>query len=55
MRCRSTGVTLNRNLFETALRYLLVDSAEYTVQLFEGSGSHWKKTRYTISCAPQKD
>lgn len=39
------GVTLNRNLFETALRYLLVDSAEYTVQFYEGSGSHWKKTR----------
>lgn len=43
--CPCTGVTLNRNLFETALRYLLVDSAEYSVQLFEGSGSHWKKTR----------
>ena len=39
------GVTLNRNLFETALRHLLVDSADYMVQLFEGSGSHWKKTR----------
>ena len=48
MCCCCTGVTLNRNLFETALRYLLVDSAEYTVQLFEGSGSHWKKTRYTF-------
>ena len=38
-------MTLNRNLFETALRHLLVDSADYMVQLFEGSGSHWKKTR----------
>lgn len=46
------GVTLNRNLFETALRYLLVDSAEYTVQLYEGSGSHWKKTRYSAPNTP---
>ena len=44
MPCRFTGVTLNRNLFETALRYLLVDSAEYTVQLFEGSGSQCNNT-----------
>ena len=50
--CPCAGVTLNRNLFETALRYLLVDSAEYTVQLFEGSGSHWKKTRYIIFLSP---
>lgn len=46
------GVTLNRNLFETALRYLLVDSAEYTVQLYEGSGSHWKKTRCSAPNTP---
>ena len=41
-------MTLNRNLFETALRHLLVDSADYMVQLFEGSGSHWKKTRCVL-------
>ena len=48
-------MTLNRNLFETALRHLLVDSADYMVQLFEGSGSHWKKTRCVqlhIKCPP---
>ena len=39
------GVTLNKNLFETALHYLLVDNGEYTVQLFEGSGAQWRKTR----------
>ena len=40
-----TGVTLNKNLFETALRHLLVESAEYSVQMFEGSGTQWRKTR----------
>ena len=52
------GVTLNRNLFETALRHLLVDSADYMVQLFEGSGSHWKKTRCVllhIKCPNARD
>ncbi|KAK9908301.1 hypothetical protein WJX75_005715 [Coccomyxa subellipsoidea] len=39
------GVTLNKNLFETALRHLLVESAEYSVQMFEGSGTQWRKTR----------
>jgi hypothetical protein len=38
-------VTLNRNLFESALHHLLVDTAEYVVQLFEGSGANWRKTR----------
>lgn len=39
------GVTLNKNLFETALHHLLVESGEYSVQLYEGSGSSWRKTR----------
>ena len=38
-------MTLNRNLFETALHHLLMDSAEHIVQLFEGSGAQWRKTR----------
>ena len=29
-----------------------MDSAEYTVQLYEGSGSHWKKTRYSAPSTP---
>ena len=44
------GVTLNKNLFETALHFLLVESAEYHVQLFEGSGSSWRKTRCGAAC-----
>ncbi|KAK9813003.1 hypothetical protein WJX72_007194 [[Myrmecia] bisecta] len=39
------GVTLNRNLYETVLREFLVERAEHTVQLFEGHGASWKKTR----------
>ena len=39
------GVTLNKNLFETALHYLLVESGEHSVHLYEGSGSSWRKTR----------
>lgn len=49
------GVTLNRNLFETVLRHLLVESAEYSVQMFEGSGSQWRKTRHApdLACGDQ--
>ncbi|KAK9842053.1 hypothetical protein WJX81_006373 [Elliptochloris bilobata] len=39
------GVTLSRNLFEGVLRELLVERAEHTVQLFEGSGTQWRKAR----------
>lgn len=41
-------MTLNKNLFETALRHLLVESAEYSVQMFEGSGTQWRKTRQVL-------
>ncbi|KAL3140673.1 hypothetical protein ABBQ32_005238 [Trebouxia sp. C0010 RCD-2024] len=39
------GVTLNRSLYETVLRELLLDRAEHTVELYEGSGSAWRKVR----------
>eukprot|EP00884_Botryococcus_braunii_P018504 jgi/Botrbrau1/5337/Bobra.0346s0011.1 len=39
------GVAVNRNLYETILRDLLIERAEHTVQLFEGSGSQWRKTK----------
>ena len=42
---RAAGVTLSRGLFENMLRDLLVERAEYTVQLFEGSGTQWRKAR----------
>lgn len=40
------GVTLNRNLFETVLRELLLEGAEHTVEMYEGAGSSWKLSRY---------
>lgn len=39
------GVTLNRSLYETVLRELLLERAEQTVELYEGSGSAWRKVR----------
>ncbi len=39
------GVTLNRSLYETVLRELLLERAEHTVELYEGSGSAWRKVR----------
>lgn len=42
----AAGVTLNRSLYETVLRELLLDRAEHTVELYEGSGSAWRKVRY---------
>ena len=41
-------MTLSRGLFESVLRELLVERAEHTVQLFEGSGTQWRKAR----CVP---
>ena len=43
-------MTLSRGLFESVLRELLVERAEHTVQLFEGSGTQWRKAR----CAPAR-
>ena len=39
------GVTLNRSLYETVLRELLVERAEHTVQLYEGTNTQWRKTK----------
>ena len=36
------SVTLNRSLFETVLRDLLVDNADHTIEIYEGSGSSWR-------------
>ena len=42
----AAGVTLNRSLYETVLRELLLERAEHTVELYEGSGAAWRKVRY---------
>ena len=39
------GVTLNRSLYERVLRDLLVERAEHTVELYEGSGASWTLAR----------
>ena len=44
----AAGITLNNNLFETVLRDLLVERAEFTVQIYEGSGTQWRK----VKCVP---
>ena len=41
----AAGITLNNNLFETVLRDLLVERAEFTVQIYEGSGTQWRKVK----------
>lgn len=48
------GVTLSRGLFESVLRELLVERAEHIVQLFEGSGTQWRKARCAPACVPDK-
>ena len=42
---RAAGVTLNRSLYETVLREVLLERAEHTVELYEGSGAAWRKVR----------
>lgn len=39
------GVAVNRNLYETILRELLIERAEHTVQLYDGSGTQWRKVK----------
>lgn len=46
------GVTLNRSLYETILRELLLERAEHTIELYEGSGAAWRKVRHVYKrCA----
>eukprot|EP00803_Ostreobium_quekettii_P007490 evm.model.scf_227.6 EVM.evm.TU.scf_227.6 scf_227:67170-78839(-) len=45
------AVTLNRSLLETVLRELLVETAEYGVELYEGRGASWELAR---SASPGK-
>jgi hypothetical protein len=40
------SVTLNRNLCITVLRELLVEGADHSVELWEGTGASWKVARY---------
>ena len=42
------GVTLNRSLYETVLRELLLERAEHIIELYEGSGAAWRRVR----CVP---
>ena len=46
----AAGVTLNRSLYETVLRELLLERAEHTVELYEGSGAAWRKAR-SVPCS----
>ena len=41
----AAGVTLNHSLYEAVLRELLLERAEHTVELYEGSGAAWRKVR----------
>ncbi|CAL1390860.1 unnamed protein product [Linum trigynum] len=37
-----SSVSINRNMFETIARDLLLDRTDHTLELYEGSGSNWK-------------
>ena len=39
------GVALNQSLFETVLQALLLNGGEHMVEMYEGSGGNWTKTR----------
>jgi len=36
------GVTINRSMFETILRDLLLERTDCIVELYEGTGSKWQ-------------
>ena len=39
------GVGMNRSLYESTLRSLLLDGTDHVVEVYEGSGSSWKMTK----------
>jgi hypothetical protein len=39
------SVTLNKTLFETVLRSLLLEGGQHSVELWEGAGASWQLTR----------
>jgi hypothetical protein len=40
------SVTLNRQLFEGALRDLLLEGGQHSVELWDGYGAHWKVAKW---------
>ena len=39
------SVAMNRNLFESALRELLLEGSEHRVEVYEGTGASWRLTK----------
>jgi hypothetical protein len=39
------GVTLNQSLFENVLHSLLIDGRDHTVEMYQGNGAKWTKSR----------
>lgn len=42
------GVTLNQSLFETVLHALLIDGRDFTVEMYQGNGAKWNKSRQVL-------
>ncbi|XP_052179789.1 DNA mismatch repair protein MSH2 [Diospyros lotus] len=40
-----SSVSVSRNMFETITRDLLLERADHTLELYEGSGSNWRLTK----------
>ncbi|XP_068636946.1 DNA mismatch repair protein MSH2 isoform X1 [Aristolochia californica] len=40
-----SSVSVSKNMFETIARDLLLDRADHTLELYEGSGSNWRLTK----------
>uniref|UniRef100_A0A1D1Z5I0 DNA mismatch repair protein MSH2 n=2 Tax=Anthurium amnicola TaxID=1678845 RepID=A0A1D1Z5I0_9ARAE len=40
-----SSVSVNKNMFETIVRDLLLERTDHTLELYEGSGSNWKMTK----------
>ena len=44
-----SSVTVNRSLYEQVLRAALVEQADRTVELYEGHGATWTRTKYAYA------
>ena len=53
------GVTLNQSLLENVLHSLLIDGRDHVVEMYQGSGSKWTKSRQVLPAKhlilPQKE
>ena len=48
LKIQRAGVTLNQSLLESVLHSLLIDDRDHMVEMYQGSGAKWTKSRQVL-------